>query len=346
MDPALSATAVADEIAELCVCPTCFSPLRPGSAGVECTSCGTEYPIENGVVHLLPEYEEDERVRYLANYEEVARADLEQPFEHDRHVRHGVLLDFIGDVSGLRVIDVGSSHGGYLTQMQASRRIALDIATPFLEAIPADSGIIRIRADAETLPIAPGSVDVVVVSDVLEHLLEPERFVQRLMQIATPATRVIVHVPWEENISRYEASAYEFTHLRSFTRYTLGQLLFAFRIARERATYPALEEPFVFRTRRFLPLWLYNILTWRYFHRDAGQKEYSRRARWIEELPSRERWLVRFYRPLFMMFELRLLEPALSRPGYLAPLPRGLGRPRSLIRFVSVRVRAARRRPR
>ena len=340
MDPALTASTVAEEIAELCVCPRCFSPLRAASAGVACTSCDTAYPIENGVVHLLPEYEDEERLRYLANYEEVARADLEQPFEHDRHVRHQVLLDFIGDVSGLRVIDVGSSHGGYLTQMQAAQRIALDIAAPFLEAIPEGSGILRIRADAETLPIAPGSVDVVIISDVLEHLLEPERFVQRLMQIATPATRVIVHVPWEENISRYESSVYEFTHLRSFTRYTLGQLLFAFRIARERATYPALEEPFVFRTRKFLPLWAYNILAWRYFHRDAGPKEYSRRARWIEELPSRERWLVRFYRPLFMMFEMRPLEPARSRSGYLAPLPRGLGRPRSALRSVGIRFRA------
>jgi len=238
------------------------------------------------------------------------------------------------------VIDVGSSHAGYLIHMQAAQRIALDIAAPFLEAIPEESGILRIRADAETLPIAPGSVDVVIISDVLEHLLEPERFVQRLMQIATPATRVIVHVPWEENIARYESSVYEFTHLRSFTRYTFGQLLFAFRIARERATYPALEEPFVFRTRRYLPLWAYNILAWRYFHRDGGRKEYSRRARWIEELPSRERWLVRFYRPLFMMFEMRLLEPALSRSGFLAPLPRGLGRPRSLVRSVAIRVRA------
>jgi SAM-dependent methyltransferase len=341
MDPALSTTGtVAQQLTELCVCPRCFSPLRARPGGVECTSCDASYPIEKGVLDLLPGYDEDERLRYLANYEEVAKADLEHPFEHDRHVRHSVLLDFIGDVDGLRVLDVGSSHGGYLTQMRAGQRVALDIAAPFLDAIPEDSGIVRIRADAETLPVGPGTVDVVIVSDVLEHLLEPERLVQRLMQIATPATRLIVHVPWEENLSRYDSSSYEFTHLRSFTRYTFAQLFFAFRIARERATYPALEEPLVFRTRRFVPLWAYNVLTWRYFHRDAGAKEYGRRARWIQELPRRERWLVRFYRPLFMMFELRLLEEARSRPGYLAPLPAGLGGPRAALRDLHIHARA------
>ncbi|MDP9222310.1 MAG: hypothetical protein M3P18_00355, partial [Actinomycetota bacterium] len=95
-----------------------------------------------------------------------------------------------------------------------------------------------------------------------------------------------------------------------------------FRKVRERSSYPSLEEPFVFALRRFLPLPLYNLLTWAYFHRGYGFKEYERRARWINELPRRERWLVRLYRPLFKIFELKLLERrAPPATGWAAPLP-------------------------
>lgn len=313
-------------ITAICVCPSCRSALAGAPGGVECTQCGARYPIRAGVVRLLPDYGSEEQIRYLANYDEIARADLEHPFEQDRATRHDVLLDFIGDVRGKRVLDVGSSSGGYLRRIEAAHRVALDLAAPFLEAIPESSGILRVQADAETLPFAPGSFDVIVISDVLEHLLEPERLVERLTVIATPETRVIVHVPWEENIDRYHASEYEFTHLRSFTRYTFAALWSSFVVTRERRTHPALEEPFVFTLRKFLPLWLYNLLAWRYFHRGTAGKEYARRARWISELPLRERWLLKLYRPLFMMFELRRLDLVApeSGSGYAAPLPSGI----------------------
>jgi SAM-dependent methyltransferase len=315
------------EFTAICVCPRCMAALESGPSGVECTECRASYPLRAGVLHLLPDYDDDERIRFLANYDEIARADLNNPFEHDRETRHDILLDFIGDVRGKRVLDVGSSTGGYLLKMDALQRVALDLAEPFLAAIPESSGILRIRADAETLPFAPGSFDVIIISDVLEHLLQPERLAERLSLIASPETRVIVHVPWEENIDRYHTSEYEFTHLRSFTRYTFALLWSSFQIVRERPTHPGLEEPYIFTLRRFLPLSLYNVVVWRYFHRATGLKEYERRARWIRELPARERWLLRLYRPLFMMFELRRLElmPRSLGSGYAAPVPRGVG---------------------
>jgi len=182
---------------------------------------------------------------------------------------------------------------------------------------------VRVCADAEVLPFDVGAFDVIILSDLLEHVLEPERLVERLNQIVRPDTRVIVHVPWQESLAPYLASEYEFTHLRSFTHYSFAVLWHNFQIVRERSTYPDLQEPYLFQLRRFTPLWLYRLLTWKYFHGGYTQKEYELRARWIAELPRRERWLLRMYRPLFKMFELRLLEPrpASLGGGYAAPLP-------------------------
>jgi SAM-dependent methyltransferase len=327
MAPAVSAppTAAAAQFAALCVCAQCGGELVPDNSKLTCVDCGTVYPIVNGVLHLLPTYSDEQRQRYVLNYEEIARADLETPFEENRDARHATLLNFIGDVRGKRVLDIGSSDGGYLRKLDTALSVAVDVAAPYLEAIPEETGIVRICTDAETLPFRPNSFDVVVISDVMEHLLDPARLVDKLTTLVTSDTRVIVHVPWEENISPYQESKYEFTHLRSFSYYTFASIWHDYRIARERSTYPALEEPFVFPLRRYLPLRLYALATWAYFHRGYGAKEYQRRSRWIRELPDRERWLVRLYRPLFKIFELRLLERrAPPGTGYAAPLPRSI----------------------
>jgi SAM-dependent methyltransferase len=313
---------------EICTCASCDGRLvaAPPSA-VACVDCGMSYPIQNGVLHLLTASTSDVEERYRDNYQQIATADLANPFEENRAARHATLLRFIGDVCGKRVLDIGSSNAGYLRLLRgASQRVAMDLAAPFLEAIPEETGILRVRADAEVLPFRPGAFDVVVIADVLEHLLEPEKLVSRLTRMVNRDTRVIVHVPWEEDITTYRDSEWEFTHLRSFTYYTFLRLWNNYRIVRERSSYPALEEPYVFAIRRFVPLWVFNVLSWTYFHAGYAQKEYERRAEWIKGLPAREAWLLKAYRPLFKMFELRLLDADMRRGGYAVPLPRPIGR--------------------
>jgi SAM-dependent methyltransferase len=333
MDVRVTQTAQAPPLAALCVCPDCFSPIVEDGGQFACTQCERRFAVHNGVLHLLPTYDSDVRLRYAAEYEAIAQSDLDKPFEYDRDKRHGALLDFIGDVRGQRVLDVGSSYGGYLTALDAGMRVATDIAATCLEAIPEETGIVRVRADAEHLPFQVGTFDVVIVSDVLEHLIEPQRLVDRLHQMSTPQTRIIVHVPWEEDISGYRDSGWEFAHLRSFNDYSFATLFANFRVVRERATHPDLRHPFVFRLRRRVPLSVYNVLTWWYFHRGYAAKEYERRATWIAELPRRERWLLGLYRPLFRSFELRpLARRAVPEQGYAVPLPASIERALSFVR--------------
>lgn len=302
-----AAAGLAAAFADCCVCPRCLSLLRTyGMSALRCISCGTRFEIRDGVALLLPEYEDETRQRYASVYERVAHDDLEQPFEEGREIRHSTLLGFIGDVRAKRVLDIGSSNGGYLAALDAGQKVGLDVALPFLEAIPDGSGILRVCADAENLPVRAGHFDVIVVSDVLEHLLEPERLMERLLRVCRPDTRLIVHVPWKESIAKYDDSPYEFTHLRSFNDYTFAHLWRYFEIRREQGAHPSLEEPVIFQLRRFLPLPVYNRLVRAYFHGNLGAREYRWRARWIEELPKHERWLLRLYPPVFKMFELRL----------------------------------------
>jgi uncharacterized protein YbaR (Trm112 family) len=311
------APGVASQLTGICTCPNCTGRLVVvDQSALACEVCGRAYPLRDGVLLLMPEYDDDRAQRYARAYEAIAQDDLATPFEHDRRSRHDILLDFIGRVDGQRILDIGSSDAAYLTRLHARSKVALDIAFPYLDAIGRDHRILRVCGDAETLPFHKGAFDVVVISDVLEHLLHPERLVARLHETCTPETRIIVHVPWKEDIAKYADSPYEFTHLRTFDDYTFALLWRGFTIRRRRATYPSLEQPVLFRFGRFLPLWAYSKAVELYFQNfmNMSGREYTWRARRIDDLPRGERLLLLLYPPKFKMFELRISRVLRIRP--------------------------------
>jgi SAM-dependent methyltransferase len=294
-------------VLEICVCPDCYSSLEGSGGGLKCSACGHLFEIKDGVPILLPHSNDSTGKRYLANYEAMATDDLAKPFEGNRPARHEKLIEFIGSVRGRRVLDIGSSDATYLRRMDAKQRVALDIAVEYLVKIPEDSGVLAVCGDAEQLPIRAGYFDVVIISDVLEHVLHPERVVEHLTRICGPNTRLIVHVPWEEDLSQYRDASYEFTHLRSFNPFTFQWLFRDFYERRSRGTYPLLTSALPYRLYGVLPRPLYNWMYWMVFMNQPslGDYAYERHQVWIAELPRRERWLLLFYRPIFRIFELR-----------------------------------------
>ena len=255
---------------------------------------------------LLPSAPDETSKRYFQNYAVIAGDDLVQPLEGNRPARHKTLSNFIGSVTGQRVLDIGSSDAEYLRHMDASVKVALDIAAQYLVAIPRESGVIAVCGDAERLPIKAGYFDVVIISDVLEHVLHPEKVVAQLARVCRTDTRLIVHVPWEEDLGQYRDARYEFTHLRSFNAYNFAVLFADFYERRSKATYPHVNAPLPYRLYGVLPRPLYNWLIFTMRTR-AGSYMTRKWEQWVAELPRREWWLLWFYRPLFRMFEFRLL---------------------------------------
>jgi SAM-dependent methyltransferase len=299
-------------VLEVCACPDCGSSLVISRGGLRCTGCGRQFEIKDGVPILLPLSNDSIAERYLANYQTIATDDLCKPLEGNRPARHQKFVEFIGSVAGKKVLDIGSSDATYLRQIDAKLKVALDIALEYLIKIPEESGVVAVCGDAERLPINAGSFDVVIISDVLEHVLHPELAVQQLKRICGPHTRLIVHVPWEEDLSQYRDSKYEFTHLRSFNSYNFGELFTDFYERRSRGSYPALISPLPYRLYGRLPRPLYNLMSFILGNRPRLRMiSYQSWERWIAELPRRERWLLIFYRPLFRMFELRPLSGTL-----------------------------------
>jgi uncharacterized protein YbaR (Trm112 family) len=295
-------------LTDVVVCPDDHWDLAQDGNSLNCPKCLRTFEVRRGVPLLLPTYTDEVRERYLKSYEKVAHDDLETPLEGNREVRHEQLLRFMGDLRGKRVLDIGSSDAQYLAATDAKLKVALDLALPYLQAIPDDSGVLGVCADAESLPVKPGLFDVIIIAGVLEHLLEPEKLAARLQAICRPDTRVIAYVPWEEDLAPYRDLPWEFTHLRTFDEFRFSQLFYRFKIVKRAPTWPKLSDPILFKFGQRLPTPLYNILRWGYFHRGLGTREYQARSRWIAELPRRQKRLLRLYPPFFYQFELRLLE--------------------------------------
>lgn len=108
---------------------------------------------------------------------------------------------FPTDADRVRVLDVGSGNGGISFALANDRRNtvhALDvIANPQLLGLrrTLPQRVHQIVGDGAVLPFADGSLDLVVLIDVLEHLPRPRETGAEIMRVLRPGGRCIVSTP-------------------------------------------------------------------------------------------------------------------------------------------------------
>jgi 2-polyprenyl-3-methyl-5-hydroxy-6-metoxy-1,4-benzoquinol methylase len=159
------------------------------------------------------------------------------PLNEHRHRAHAKLLAAVG--TGKRVLDVGCSSG-YLAQPLAERgNTIVGIELEPDAAREAEAFCERVLVgDVETmeLPLEPGSFDVVLCGDVVEHLRDPVAALARLRPLLRPGGRVVLSTPnianWAIRLSllagrwRYtDRGILDRSHTHLFTRATLRAAL-------------------------------------------------------------------------------------------------------------------------
>ena len=171
------------------------------------------------------------------------------PLNEHAHSGHAKLLALVG--SGKRVLDVGCSSG-YL----ARPLVARGCAVVGLELDPAAAAEARdvceevLVGDVESmeLPFEPGSFDVVLCGDLIEHLRDPEAFLARVRPFLKADGRLVLTTPnvanWAMRLGLLagrwtytERGILDRTHTYLFTRSTLVETL-------ERAGYRVVELDF------------------------------------------------------------------------------------------------------
>jgi 2-polyprenyl-3-methyl-5-hydroxy-6-metoxy-1,4-benzoquinol methylase len=142
-----------------------------------------------------------------------------------------------------RLLDLGCGAGATTAWIKARREVAwaggIEIVPEEAQAAEAvcdrvwTGNIESMRPEQE---IPPGSLDLILCLDVLEHLVDPWSVVQRLSPLLAPGGRLIVSVPnirhWKfiwrllvrADFNYTKAGLLDRTHLRFFVRHTAEAL--------------------------------------------------------------------------------------------------------------------------
>jgi 2-polyprenyl-3-methyl-5-hydroxy-6-metoxy-1,4-benzoquinol methylase len=179
--------------------------------------------------------------RYTENYEAIARDHLREfertgrnPFLDERHWKEceDSTAELVRTLAkpGDRILDVGVGMGRLLARFPELRRYGMDITTQYLAHARAN-GIEVCYARIEDMPYREDVFDVVTCTDVLEHVLDINLSVEKIMTVLRPGGLLVVRVPYREDLSPYldPSCPYEFVHLRNFDEHSLR--LFFERIA-------------------------------------------------------------------------------------------------------------------
>jgi SAM-dependent methyltransferase len=178
-----------------------------------------------------PDYFRGERgYRDYVGEEEVFRAEFRRRFAQVR-----------AEGGRGRLVDVGCAAGHALVEAKAAGFDVLGV-----EPSPEMARVARERSGAEVLcspieaaEVAPGSVGVACLFDVLEHLVDPVAALRRVRGWLEPGGLLAVTVPdfgswWARASGRRWPFVTPWEHLHYFTRRTLARTLAAAGFARPR----------------------------------------------------------------------------------------------------------------
>jgi len=110
--------------------------------------------------------------------------------------------------SSARTLDIGSSAGPYARHFP--NRVGLDIAR---------SPGVAVVGDAHALPFANGAFEQVLTTEVLEHLVDPQRAIDEMWRVLRPGGRLVLTTRFLFPIHDGPGDFYR------FTRYGLAHLL-------------------------------------------------------------------------------------------------------------------------
>lgn len=108
-------------------------------------------------------------------------------------------------VRGRRVIDGGCGYGygsTLLARWGAREVLACDYDRAAIRQLPrAERALRPLNASLSALPLSPGSIDLIVAMEVVEHLAEPDRFLEEARRVLTPDGILLLSTPNREMVS-------------------------------------------------------------------------------------------------------------------------------------------------
>ncbi len=175
---------------------------------------------------------------YVENYEKISKDHLahhkltgKNPFMDETHWEDiesstEKLILKHAEKTPCKILDVGVGMGRLLNKFPSYERYGIDISKDYL-SYAKDKGINVCFSLVEDMPYKDDYFDIVISTDVLEHVLDLNLAITRILEVLKPDGIFVLRVPYKEDLAAYlhEDYPYELVHLRNFDEYSL-QLLF------------------------------------------------------------------------------------------------------------------------
>ena len=135
-----------------------------------------------------------------------------------------------------RTLELGSAHGGFVALMRWAGfdAMGLELSPWLVEYAKSTFGVAMLRGPIETQNIEPGSLDMILHFDVLEHLPDPRATMQRCIELLKPGSLMIFQTPcfpagrrYEEMVRNKDRFLEQFKpteHLYLFSRASIARL--------------------------------------------------------------------------------------------------------------------------
>jgi len=171
--------------------------------------------------------------RYVANYQKIAADHIAamSPGKSNPFIDENLWKKLEDSTRALlssytkpgdRVLDVGVGLGRVLAPLDHIDRYGIDISVDYLKKARSE-GIRVALSKIEDMPFVDECFDVVLVTDVLEHVFDLDFCTREILRVLKPGGFLIVRVPYKEDLSPYlsQTLPYELIHLRAFDENSL-----------------------------------------------------------------------------------------------------------------------------
>lgn len=169
-----------------------------------------------------------EKDEYVENYEKISNDHLdylesygENPFMAEEYWNKleddtiNILKPHLK--KDQKILDIGVGLGRLLSKINLEiEKHGVDISISYLEQAK-QKGINVILSKIEELPYPDNYFDVIVTTDVLEHVLDLNKCVNQIQRVLKPEGILLIRVPNEEDLQVYlDYDQYKYVHLRRF----------------------------------------------------------------------------------------------------------------------------------
>ena len=170
----------------------------------------TRYKFRNKSKRMWVEWQKYDSERAYDALMEALHDTRTRPFNQERIE---LISDMVGRLgNGLDILDVGSGDGiigEHILQM-GNNVASVDLPTVAVQAHRCE-GLLAVAGDAERLSFASNIFDVVLASEIMEHLWNPHSFVDEAYRVLKTDGHLIVSSPEGIEGLRYDAHKYYFT---------------------------------------------------------------------------------------------------------------------------------------